>query len=884
MSTFNRGETDQFGPMQLYKPDYSFLTQVYNAKQSQYDTGFNFVKNLYNSALNNPLTSEDNEQYRQQVFKKIQTSLKDASSLDLSNSANIKYAQEAINPIVKDKELVYDMSITARHQGEMRKLDMTRSSLDPKISSQYNPISRKAIEFATADLRSAKRGDDSIFKVTPQKFIPYQDVVAELNKSYKDQGLNIEVQKISGDGYIYKSSNGKLAYAPFTKWAMQIMGNKYDDQFAQQGYVEAETMIRNTMAGDGLSREDAIRTFAPKVVQQLTEDAITNGTYSDEKIKEYDIAISKYRDKYSGKKIDLATKAKYDSILKSRQNYVENLAASKTELLNLQENGVEFVASNLYNIATNNAKQRTALGWATSTADVTAKQEITPDTTWMGKFHEANENARHRDDLKFKYSDLKYKYDALEVTKANQAANQRLAMLKLKFGDGKLPSEVYAGVFESGTDVPAVKVLQGSLQETQEQILNKAFSSSDGLITLLYNSDKSDMQTIGPIINKMRNIANGQAVKLTMQELNSLKDFGKRTGVRVYDPSNQANAAYTLRQMSIDVYEKSQKQIKSLKESKQYDKLKLKRYDELSRDFKSYNDTNDIIERNYNNMANEMVDAGGNIKDMYAGAKVIGFTRKGNPIFDTSGLSDASKNQLGKLLDNKYNSKTRPTGSTIIAQNVQPAEYNQFMSYATNLPDDEKNMLIKNLNVETIKKLYGTNADISYDPGKEEVIMTLKANPKDVVSTKIAGLKSSYEFHIPYSHVKNNNGPLARVYKYLQDNTVSAGNLSTLSEFAYNPNTSYTAPKHYKEAGLDYTVLGGVNNSGQYGIHIFGTFENPESGKKEPFEHFEPGSPGSEELIHNTEKALNAIKQTYDNANTLHDKSFQNSKNTVDFD
>jgi len=495
----------------------------------------------------------------------------------------------------------------------------------------------------------------------------------------------------------------------------------------------------------------------------------------------------------------------------------------------------------------------------------------------------ANENSRHKDDLGFKYADLKYKYDALDVTKQNNAANQRMTMLKLKFGDGKLPSEVYAGVYESTTDVPAVKILQGSLVDTQENIYNKALSSSDGLITMLYNSEKNDLQTMAPIINKMRNIASGQAIKLTPQELSSLKDFGKRTGIRVYDPSNQANAAYGLRQMSIDVYQKSQTQIKHMKDSKQYDKLKLKRYDELMLQFKNYSDINDVLERNYNNMASEMVDASGNLKDMYSSAKVIGFTRAGNPIFDISGLEDATKNNLGRLLDNKYTSKTRPTGSTIIAQNIQPEEYNQFMSYATNLSDDEKNLLIKNLNTESIKKMYGANADISYDPGKEEVIMTIKANPKDVANTKIAGLKSSYELHLPYSHVRNNAGILSRVNKYLQDNTVTAGNVSTLSEFTYNPNASYSAPKHYKEAGLDYTVLGGVNNQGQYGIHIFGTFENPQTGAKETFEHFEPGSAGSEDLLRNTERALDAIKQTYDNANSLYDRSFNNTNDAVAF-
>ena len=44
MATFIKGVTDQFGPLQLYRPDYQFLTQVYGTKQAQYDRGFNMVK------------------------------------------------------------------------------------------------------------------------------------------------------------------------------------------------------------------------------------------------------------------------------------------------------------------------------------------------------------------------------------------------------------------------------------------------------------------------------------------------------------------------------------------------------------------------------------------------------------------------------------------------------------------------------------------------------------------------------------------------------------------------------------------------------------------------------------------------------------------------
>ena len=88
MATFIKGVTDEFPQGNMFKPDYGFLTQVLGTKQGQYDRGFSYVKNIVNSALNDPLTSTSNEEYRKEVFKKIQGSLKDISNLDLSNPAN----------------------------------------------------------------------------------------------------------------------------------------------------------------------------------------------------------------------------------------------------------------------------------------------------------------------------------------------------------------------------------------------------------------------------------------------------------------------------------------------------------------------------------------------------------------------------------------------------------------------------------------------------------------------------------------------------------------------------------------------------------------------------------------------------------------------------
>jgi hypothetical protein len=888
MATFIKGTTDEFGPMQLYKPDYQFLTKVYGTKQAEYDRGFNYVKSLYNSSLNDRLTSEDNERYRQEAFKKIQNTLKDASTLDLSNAANIGYAQEAIDPISGDKQLAYDMQVSKIHSNELQKLEMTRSSLDPKISSQYNEFSRKAIQFATEDLKGAKRNDGSIFKVSPQKFIPYQDIVGDLNQAAKDQKLDIEIDSVTGTGYITKQTNGQLAYKPFTKWAMSIIGNKYDAQLQQQGYVQGESLIRSTMQQEGLSREDALNTIAPSVLKQLYNDAVTNGSYTDAKIKEFDLEISKFRDKYGSSGINPNSKEgqALAAVQKKKKEYVDELASNKAEILKMEEEGTSYVTSNLYNILTNQAKKTIALDWAVGHADVTKKFEIKPDTTWSTKFHEANANARHQQDINMRAA-------ALAETQRNNRFNNEIAMFKLKYGDtAKLPSEQNTGTALSTLDeklsvtLPS-KTLNNDLNKVQTNMFNQAFASSDGLINILYNSDKNDLEKVTPIISKMRAIAAGQNIKLTEAEIKTITDFGNRSGVAIYNPKSPQQAAYALRQMSYDVYEQASKKIAMYKNTKNTKDIagKLKHFTSIRDSFKQFANVMDNIEQNYEAIAKNIVDVNGNIKEMYSGAKVVGFTSKNTPMFDLSALTPAMIASASRNMTKNYTDKTMPAGSTLVANNIKPEEYQQFFRYNTNLPENEKTLLRTTLSPERIKEFYGSSVDITYDLGTEEAIITMKGDNKKIKDSK-SGLQNSYEFRIPYSQIRG-NAVLSRLNKYLDANTLTSTNTSTLNPLMSNPNAIVNAPSEIKNGlGLDYQVMGGTDAAGNYGIHIIGTVENVISGKLEKFNHFETRKPGQsqQDLIKNAEKSLVQIQNNYQAYKIQMEESYLSDKDNMEFE
>ena len=889
MSTFVKGVSDEFGPMQLYKPDYSFLTQVYGTKQAEYDRGYNYVKSLYSSALNGDLTSEDNEKYRQDVFKKIKNTLKDASGLDLSNAANIGYAQSAVDPIVKDKEFVYDMSVTARHSSEMQKLENVKNSLDPKISGQYNNYSRMAIQYATDDLRHSKRGDGSIFKVTPQEFIPYQDVVEDLNKAAKEQNLNIEITQATGTGYFYKQSNGKLAYEPYTKWAMQQIGNKYDRQFQQQGYVEGESMIRSSMKEEGLSRGEAIQRIAPIVSKQLMNDAILSGAYSDEKIKEYNLRMQQYENKYKSVGFTKSAAAEYLKLKQDRQSYIDDLGEANSEKQKLSENGDEYVTSNLYNILTNQAKKRSALGWAVAHADATNKIDMTSDATYMGEFHEASQNARHSQDIKLGYENLKFKYANLQSTKEQWASQNKLNLLKLQYGDGNLPSETTVGSFQSDKAIPAVKLMQEDLHKSENNIYTYAFGNG-GLIELLYDKSKGDKGVMSPLISKIQGIANGQNVKLTSQELKAFTDFGNRLGVTVYNPKNKQDAAYALRTLAGDVYTKSLEIISDTKKSRQSGLVgdKLQVYNKMVNEFKIYTDNLNNLDKTNENISKVITDGNGNIKEQYKGAKIIGYTKNSVvPIYDLNDLSESAKASIDTLIGSKYNSRTRAAGVVINAKNIQPEELYQFTNYNINANTDittflkSLNIDLKSLNIENFNALFGKDANIAYDPGNETITMKLNVNAAKKLKIPTLG---TYELTIPYSRVKNNPTILSRLGKYIGDNTAKASDTSMLDPLITNPVAKVTAPQHLKNFGFDYSAYGTFDTQGNYGISIVGQFKDPKTKTKVPFDYFMPGTLGDDQLVHKAESIINGWTLEYVKALKNHDDLEVNDKDRIPFE
>ena len=95
-----------------------------------------------------------------------------------------------LDPIVNDKEILYDMSVTRQNQEAASRLDAVKNSFDADVRNMYNEYSELDIQQQAQKLKTAKRGDGSILQVQPGEFVPYENPAELLNKAAKENKVN----------------------------------------------------------------------------------------------------------------------------------------------------------------------------------------------------------------------------------------------------------------------------------------------------------------------------------------------------------------------------------------------------------------------------------------------------------------------------------------------------------------------------------------------------------------------------------------------------------------------------------------------------------------------------------------------------------------------
>lgn len=869
MATFLQGVTDEITPVQVYKPDYAFLTQVYGTKQAEYDRGFNMVKSLYNSMLSAPVSSESNEIYRQEVLKKLQGAMKSTAGIDLSNPTNVMRAMELMDPISKDRELAYDMGVTNYLRQQEQLAEQYKNSQDPEQRARYNEKSVRGIQFVKDDLRKGLRGDGSITKIQPIDFVPQEDIAAYLNKAAKDQGIEVTVSQADGRGYIITQTNGKMSHAAFNQWAKNTMGNRFDRQINQAGWVDAETTVRSTMSGQGISREQALKQVSSQMSQQMLESYTGQMGAVSKDLKSLENELALFKKNYPNG-IPQSKVQEYEKLVADRdahKNEVDNLNST---ISNLQQNGADWVAGNIHTLFAQNAKDAATRDWAVGYSNAKMKFEMKSDETVLSQWRiKSQENiAAANRAMEWKKFKMKYEQD-----ERFEAGRREMDMLKLA-ADGKIPTQQYLGQSTETTDKTGADVLQQSMAQNSNELFNSAFGANNGLVNMIVGA--ANHGKYYAVLKKVQTIAQTGQGQLSDEDKNILTDLGNKTGTEVFDASN--NAAYAkalLDNLAAGTYETARDY------ASYYSKQGKTK--EIAAMMPSFNTAlsgmttlmtqREQLNANMKKIQGVVADEYGRIRPGFEAVRQIGYLPDGTPMYDVSGLDVSKKDYLKNVIDDEFTQRARTSGDVLqyngisagMMYSIADAAVNSAASVTTSDGTKIAPADLAKMAPSAIKDLFGGSAQVTFMPQSEKVRIVMKVDPGSTTAGKLKITSGdTVTVELPYSYVQANSAALGDIAKYMNKNSVNPTSLGSLSAFMTNRNAYVEAPSYMERVGFDYAVTGVEDNTGAYGLGMTFKYFNPSTKKDETKYVFQKiDNPGNPESYVSAQRVISDMYENY---------------------
>jgi hypothetical protein len=850
MANFVPGDASPITDIKPWSPDWSFLEQVYGVTQVRYDRGFNTIKNLYNSVLNSPLTNSENQAYRNQMFQKIQGSLRNVSALDLSNPTNVMRAEKLLDPIVEDKEIAYDRYVTRYLSEQETIMNKYKNSTDPKIRNQYNDYSKMDIYDSKESMANAKRGDGSIMSVQPRDFVPFEDVNEYLNDLLKKSKLKVQYSVVDGKGYIYDYTNGETARKPFSVWAKTMMGNRFDRQFEVIGRVTSEAQIKDRMKGKGITRQQAISEISSEYVPNYTETEkkdLEQLIYdSNDNAHQLQLIKQLYPNGIPSDKPQLIEK--YMQLKESANDIKNEKDNTQLSLKKLEENANEYVMLNLASLYSKEAKKQAAINWGVSVADATSDVTIRPDQKVINDMNRSAANARAAADRELKLwmfnKNLQFKEKALASKNEIDNAKIEMAKAKLKKEGVKLSSETLIGTM-LGTSSPAVGIVSEAGIKNRKELFDNVFGAKDGLINLVI-PNQSDYGKYYAALAKVQGIAQNSGEILSDNEMNLLRDYSKMVKI----PNSQidlnfkddpAKASSYLEQLASNTYHQATETVKYLTSTKSSENKKyVSAFENTLSAMKKITQDREDIDKAYKQLANMMYDAAsGQMKPGYENVKVVSRNAQGVPIFDPSSMTDMQKETLNNVLGTQWTNRKNPVGTIWTFEGVKQDEafalVNKNNTITVTLDNDDEQKFtpeeMKKLNPSAFMDLIGDEFRVAFDPGARKAIVELGVDPSSKVFSglKLPNNPKSMKIEIPYELIESSANPsLSRFKAGIKKNNVSSSPYGIMEEFSRNPRGTVHAPSYMANAGFDWTATGSFAPNGRYGVNLDFKLLSPE--------------------------------------------------------
>jgi len=244
MATYLQGVTDYIPDYQPFQPNLNFYANLLQAKQTQYDTNYKAINNLYAQLYNADLTRTDNIEKKDNLLKQIDFNLKRVSGLDLSLQQNVDQATQVFRPFYEDKYLMKDMAWTKNFNNTYNSAIGLKNSSDEKQSKKYWDTGVKELQYRREEFKDAA-ADEALNMASPT-YTPYDNALEKYLKVAKDLGISADITKPDSSGlYFVRQKNGNLIMPALQKLFISTYATDPNLQkiYQTQAYVDRKDYI-----------------------------------------------------------------------------------------------------------------------------------------------------------------------------------------------------------------------------------------------------------------------------------------------------------------------------------------------------------------------------------------------------------------------------------------------------------------------------------------------------------------------------------------------------------------------------------------------------------------------------------------------------------------
>lgn len=294
MATYLQGVTDYIPEFQPFQPDLNFYGNVLQTKQTQYDSNWKAINNIYGQYFYADLTRENNIEKKDELMKQIDFNLKRVSGLDLSLDQNVQQATQVFKPFYNDEFLMKDMAWTKNYSSARQRGLALKNSKDKEDQGMYWDAGIRYMDYMREDFK--KVSDEESLDFGNVTYTPYVNSMKEFQKLAKDYG-DITTEHMSDDGrYLIREKNGQVLVAPLTSLFEASVANdpRMADVYRVQAIVNRKDYVASTrdseFKGDEGAAERAYLNQQNKTIQeyvrrkkdQATEKVtVTNNNIAD---------------------------------------------------------------------------------------------------------------------------------------------------------------------------------------------------------------------------------------------------------------------------------------------------------------------------------------------------------------------------------------------------------------------------------------------------------------------------------------------------------------------------------------------------------------------------------------------------------------------------